>query len=60
MSFTPINTQEEFDDAIKERLAREKKKYEGYIAKYEELATEKDVEIEEKIYKNSKEVLQIY
>ena len=31
MSFTPINTQEEFDDAIKERLAREKKKYEGYM-----------------------------
>jgi hypothetical protein len=32
MSFTPINTQEEFDDAIKERLAREKKKYEGYMS----------------------------
>ena len=32
MSFTPINTQEEFDNAIKERLAREKKKYEGYMS----------------------------
>ena len=32
MSFTPINTQEEFDDAIKDRIAREKKKYEGYMS----------------------------
>lgn len=32
MEFTPINTQEEFDNAIKERLAREKKKYEGYMS----------------------------
>ena len=32
MSFTPISTQEEFDEAIKERLAREKKKYEGYMS----------------------------
>lgn len=30
MAFTPINTQEEFDAAIKERLAREAKKFEGY------------------------------
>lgn len=32
MSFTPINTQEEFDEAIKKRLAREKEKYEGYMS----------------------------
>lgn len=32
MSFTPINTQEEFDNAIKDRIAREKKKYEGYMS----------------------------
>lgn len=30
--FTPINTQEEFDAAIKDRLAREAKKYEGYTS----------------------------
>lgn len=30
--FKPINTQEEFDAAIKERLAREVKKYEGYTS----------------------------
>lgn len=30
MAFTPINTQEEFNEAIKERLAREAKKFEGY------------------------------
>lgn len=30
--FTPINTQEEFDAAVKERLAREAKKYEGYTS----------------------------
>lgn len=32
MSFTPINTQEEFDKAIQKRLAREKEKYEGYMS----------------------------
>ena len=38
---------------IKEDIsAQEKKKYEGYIAKYEELATEKDVEIETLKLKN--------
>ena len=30
--FTPINTQEEFEEAIKDRLAREAKKYEGYTS----------------------------
>lgn len=39
MDFTPINTQEEFDSAIKERLTRERetaaKKYEGYVPKAE-------------------------
>ena len=29
---TPITTQEQFDEAIKERLARESKKYEGYTS----------------------------
>lgn len=32
MSFEPINTQEEFDAAVKDRLAREAKKYEGYTS----------------------------
>lgn len=32
MAFEPINTQEEFDAAIQERLAREAKKYEGYTS----------------------------
>jgi predicted RNase H-like nuclease (RuvC/YqgF family) len=39
MDFTPINTQEEFDSAIRERLTRERetaaKKYEGYVPKAE-------------------------
>ena len=47
--FTPINTQEEFDEAIKARLAREKetvsKQYESQIkelnTKYEALSSEK-------------------
>lgn len=30
--FTPINTQEEFEAAVKDRLAREAKKYEGYTS----------------------------
>lgn len=30
--FKPINTQEEFDSAIQARLAREAKKYEGYMS----------------------------
>ena len=29
---TPITTQEQFDEAIKERLTRESKKYEGYTS----------------------------
>lgn len=29
---TPITTQEQFDEAIKERLSRESKKYEGYTS----------------------------
>lgn len=32
MAFTPINTQEEFDKAVQERLAREAKKYEKYTS----------------------------
>lgn len=44
--FTPITTQEEFDTAIKARLAREKEKYAGYDqlkARVEELETENGV-----------------
>lgn len=48
-SFTPINTQEEFDNAIKARLERERatisKKYEGYDqmkTDYETLSKEKE------------------
>lgn len=32
MDFKPIETQEQFDEAIKERLARENKKYEGWTS----------------------------
>ena len=32
MAFTPINTQEEFDEAIKDRLAREGEKSKGYTS----------------------------
>lgn len=32
MPFNPINTQEEFDQAIQDRLAREQKKYEGFMS----------------------------
>lgn len=32
MAFTPINTQEEFDAAIKDRIERLSKKYEGYTS----------------------------
>ncbi|WP_102343773.1 phage scaffold protein [Galactobacillus timonensis] len=31
-NFTPITTQEEFESAIKERIGREAKKYEGYTS----------------------------
>lgn len=45
MTFTPIETQEAFDNAIKERLERERttltKKFEGYISP-EELAKQKE------------------
>ena len=30
--FKPINTQEEFDNAIKDRISRERKKFEGYLS----------------------------
>lgn len=30
--FKPINTQEEFDIAIKDRISRERKKFEGYLS----------------------------
>ena len=32
MEFKKIETQEQFDEAIKDRLAREAKKYEGYMS----------------------------
>lgn len=47
--FKEIKTQEDFDTAIKERLARENKKYEGYTSP-DDLATMKK-EYEEKIAK---------
>lgn len=40
--FTPINTQEEFDARIKDRLEREVKKYESQIAELTEKATKLD------------------
>ena len=40
--FTPINTQEEFDARIKDRLEREAKKYESQIAELTEKATRLD------------------
>lgn len=39
MPFTPINTQEEFDEAVKERLARQEQSIRGEYADYEELKT---------------------
>ena len=33
MSFEPITSQEKLDEIIKERLDREKKKYDGYLSK---------------------------
>ena len=35
--FTPVNTQEEFDTAIKDRLARQESKIRGEYADYEDL-----------------------
>lgn len=37
MSFTVIETQEQFDEAIKERLAREKKKFAEQYADYDDM-----------------------
>ncbi|MBQ9031859.1 MAG: DUF4355 domain-containing protein [Parasporobacterium sp.] len=37
MEFTPINTQEEFDSAIKDRLARQETKIRGEYADYDAL-----------------------
>ena len=37
MAFTPINTQEEFDAAISERIKREREKYEKQYSDYESL-----------------------
>ena len=37
MEFTPINSQEEFDAAIKDRLARQETKIRGEYADYEDL-----------------------
>lgn len=42
MSFQEIKTQEEFDEAIKERLTREKEKYSKEIEKLTEEIKEKD------------------
>ena len=37
--FTPIETQEQFDAAIKDRLGREKAKYSEQLAGFEETKT---------------------
>lgn len=51
--FKKIETQEEFDAAIKDRLARENKKYEGFVSpdKLAELKADYEKEISEK-YEN--------
>ena len=48
--FKEIKTQEEFDTAIKERLARENKKYEGFVSpdKLAELKADYEKEISKK------------
>ena len=48
--FKEIKTQEEFDTAIKERLARENKKYEGFVSpdKLAELKVDYEKEISKK------------
>lgn len=51
-SFTPINTQEEFNNAIKARLARERAKYAGFeefkdkAAKFDEIEAANKTELE--------------
>ena len=52
--FKEIKTQEEFDTAIKERLARENKKYEGFVSpdKLAELKADYEKEISKKENKN--------
>ena len=49
MAFEPINTQEEFDAAVKDRLAREAKKYEKYTSPedLEKIRAEYDSQINE-------------
>ena len=46
--FTPINTQEEFEAAMKDRLAREAKKFEGYTspADLEKIKTSHKAEVD--------------
>ena len=34
MDFKPIETQEQFDEVIRDRLARENKKYEGWTSPF--------------------------
>ena len=48
MEFTPINTQEEFNEKIQERLQREAKKYESYTSpeKLEEIKQSHSKEID--------------
>ena len=53
MRFTPITTQEEFDERIKDRLERQSKKYEGYTSpeELEKLKAEYEAKSNEKNYK---------
>jgi hypothetical protein len=46
--FTPINTQDEFDAAIKDRLARQESKIRGEYADYDNLKKQADTWAEEK------------
>lgn len=53
MSFTPINTQEEFDEAIKTRLQREAEKYSEKISALETDIKERDATIADLEEKNT-------
>lgn len=54
--FKKIETQEELDNILKERLDRERKKYEEKVKNYENLELEKNKLIEElNLFKNTKE-----
>ena len=54
MAFKTIETQEQFDEAIKERLERESKKYEGYMSPSDVAKLQEDL-CREEIYSNPSE-----